>query len=418
MENQTVSDNELNSLNGEMKEVQELLSNLKQAEKDAISIISTIKSSRTSNNREQKSLESLNKKALIAIEQCNQNLNTSKKQLSEISRYYDNQFNTLKSRIEKRNKLITQENIDYKKQRNSLSSMLSFANKTNENFKKELNQLKGEIIQNKELLKTVQTQARSIAKHAGQSANHITHIKERAERVAIMTDQVKGIYSSATKTANTINETKRKAENNLDQITTNKTKADKLYREILGIYNLSIDGARSGEFKNRRIEFGRAMEKYENLLFIVTGSLFAGILILFYYQIQALKEDMTSAFFYIRFLMFSPLVYLIHFLSTQYNSNKKQYEKYAFKATLALSIREHIELLSNNPAYQDEQYRTQILNFIISGFDKLFSEPYTDEDLKMKVKLASIELNVEKNILKSLKDYIPKSNSSNESDDA
>lgn len=415
MENQEISNNNSSRVNGELEEVQKLLLSLKEAESEAKSTITAIKKSQSYNNREKKTLESLNQKAFNAIEQSNQNLSISKKQLSEISRYYENQFNTLKSKIEARNKIITQENIEFRKQKSALASTLSAATKTNNNFDKELNRLKQEIIQSKELLKTIQSQAREIAKQAGQAANHITHIQKRSEKVTILTNQVDTIHSKAKKTASTIHETKRKCDSELDKVTTNKEKSENLYSEILRIYNLSVDGARSGEFKNRRVEFGKAMEKYEKLLFLATSGLFIGIIILFSYQVKFLEEDMTSAFFYIRFLMFSPIVYLIHFLSTQYNSNKKQYEKYAFKATLALSIREHIELLTSNPAYQDEQYKTKILNFIISGFDKLFSEPYTDEDLKMKVKLASVELNLEKNIMKHLNDMVPKSAQSNKS---
>ena len=103
------------------------------------------------------------------------------------------------------------------------------------------------------------------------------------------------------------------------------------------------------------------------------------------------------------FLILSPIVYYLVFSSTQYNKVKRLHDKYNFKTTLAMTIKSHIELLTQVEIFQSPERLDKILDFIIEGFNKIYNEPYTNDDFKMKVELANIKLDLQKNLLEKNK---------------
>ena len=103
-----------------------------------------------------------------------------------------------------------------------------------------------------------------------------------------------------------------------------------------------------------------------------------------------------------RFLILSPIVYYLVFCSSQYNQVKKLHDKYSFKTTLAMTIKSHIELLTHEENFQSPERLDKILDFIIDGFNKIYNEPYANDDFKMKVELANIKLDLQKNLLEKI----------------
>jgi hypothetical protein len=64
-----------------------------------------------------------------------------------------------------------------------------------------------------------------------------------------------------------------------------------------------------------------------------------------------------------------------------------------------MTIKSHIELLTHVENFQSPERLDKILDFIIEAFNKIYNEPYSNDDFKMKVELANIKLDLQKNLL-------------------
>jgi len=67
-----------------------------------------------------------------------------------------------------------------------------------------------------------------------------------------------------------------------------------------------------------------------------------------------------------------------------------------------MSIKAHIELLTQHEKFNDSERINKILDFVLEGFQRIYSEPYSEDDYKLKLKLANIEVDIEKRILESI----------------
>ena len=399
-ENQQKSENIIN-------EIQEILNGARDTEFEIDQLLELAKGKKRSHSREINSLAKFNSKADSELNLCRQNLETSKSQLSEINRFYEKQFSTIVAKVKERRSELTVENQEIRKTQSQQNAILKSLKKTNTSFDSQLLTLRNEIVANQKLQKEIKSQAKIISNYASQSGLNLSNIKKRNEEIGIIFNQIKKFRTEISSLKDGIDKNFTESEKRLLSINRNKTNSDEIYKKILAVYDLSSKAALSGEFKNRRGAFEKSMRRYEIILFSITALLLVCIVLLFYFQIEILNEGLKSPLFYIRFLMFSPIVYLIHFVSVQYGSNKKQYEKYAFKASLSMSINDHIETLASNPNFQESDSKKKILDFIISGFQRIYTEPFSDEDLKLKVKLSSLEMKIEKKILNEMKKIAP-----------
>lgn len=176
---------------------------------------------------------------------------------------------------------------------------------------------------------------------------------------------------------------------------------------IQEIYEIAHETGLSGEFENRRNKHKEEISKWESRIFFSSLVLLIGLIVLFICQLWLYKWDLTNKTFdvnfYIRFLILSPIIFYLTFCSTQYNKAKKLYDKYSFKTTLAMSIKSHIELLTQNEKFQEKESMDKLLDFIINAFNKIYQEPY-DDDYKMKIKLSNIELDLQKKFFEKIDD--------------
>ncbi len=399
-ENQKKSENILNEIKG-------ILNSARDTELEIDELLKYAKEKKRSHTREINTLSKFNDKADKELNVCKQNLDDSKNQLSEINNFYEKQFNAIVEKVKERRSALTAENQEMRKAQTQQNTILKNLKKTNVSFDSQLSTLKKELIANQKLLKEIKSQAKIISGYASQSGLNLANIKKRNEEIGIIHNQIKTFKTESSSLKNSIDKNFNESEKKLLSINKNKTDSDEIYKKILAVYDLSSKAALSGEFKNRRVAFEKSMKRYEIILYSITALLLGCIIFLFYFQIEILNEGLKNPLFYIRFLMFSPIVYLIHFVSLQYSSNKKQYEKYAFKASLSMSIDDHIETLASNPNFQEPDSKRKILDFIISGFQRIYTEPFSDDDLKLKIKLSSLEMKIEKRILNEMKKIAP-----------
>ncbi len=199
---------------------------------------------------------------------------------------------------------------------------------------------------------------------------------------------------------------------------TNNQKIQKLHEtskvtlsEIQKIYEIASETGLSGEFEKRRDTLKKEIDKWGRYIFWTSILLFGGILALFVFQLGLNCWKLDDTFdlnFYIRFLIFSPVVYYLYFISVQYSQAKELHDKYAFKTTLSMTIKSHIELLTQQGYFNEKEHVDKVLRFILDGFRNIYSEPNKNsENYKMKVKLANVEIELQKKIIAQLSKLRP-----------
>jgi hypothetical protein len=232
------------------------------------------------------------------------------------------------------------------------------------------------------------------------------NISETEKNVKSSYTEIKRLLTESKKDNESITSLKELSSNDYSEILSKKDESDKLLTRIQEIYEIAAETGLSGEFENRRNNLKIEVGKWEKRLLIVTLTLLGCLFGLFIFQLYLYNWDIKGhnfdLNFYVRFLILSPIVYYLIFCSTQHDKVKKLHDKYSFKTTLAMSIKSHIELLLSNKHFQTQERIDSILEFIISGFNKIYKEPYSDEDYKLKLKLANIELDIENRILEKL----------------
>ncbi|MCK4662800.1 MAG: hypothetical protein KAT68_08045 [Bacteroidales bacterium] len=198
------------------------------------------------------------------------------------------------------------------------------------------------------------------------------------------------------------------AESNNELKLTQKIKEDgsALLKEIQDIYEIAAETGLSGEFDKRRRHLKELLSKWEKRIFITTLVLLGIIILMFVGQLWLYEWDLTNHTFdinfYIRFLIASPVVYYLYFCSIQYSQTKKLHDKYSFKTTLAMSIKHHIQLLTQHEKFDKDDRINKILDFVLDGFQRIYTEPHTDDDYKLKLKLVNMEMDIEKKIMDAI----------------
>lgn len=186
-----------------------------------------------------------------------------------------------------------------------------------------------------------------------------------------------------------------------DQITDIKNKSENTYRDILTLYEIAADTGRSGEFDRRRKSLTLELKKWEKHLFFTTILLLVFVVLLFWFQMFLYNYNVVNAShdlgFYVRFILASPIVFYITFCSIQYKQIRNLINKYSFKTTLAASIKSHLELLTSNEKFIEKRHVDDILKFTLNAFGQIYSEPDNNEELKLKLKIQTAEINFEKN---------------------
>jgi hypothetical protein len=328
------------------------------------------------------------------------------KLLSQVNSFYTKRYQPLVKKINDRE--------------SGFQTTIQLTNKTkNEILKlKQLSQEQYDIIKNYALdLRKKNRELISIDRNIRKLLDDVTSksqkVNDSNKVVASLENQTKKIYESITRLYTSGLETEEKisilltqSQAELDSIKLIKEESSQLLNEIRNIYEIAAETGLSGEFDKRRAHLKELLIKWEKRIFITTIILFGIIVLMFVCQLWLydwdIKEHTFDINFYIRFLIASPVVYYLYFCTLQYSQAKSLHDKYSFKTTLAMSIRSHIQLLTMHEKFGNEERINKILDFVIEGFHKIYSEPHIDDDFKVKLKIANMELEIEKKIIEAI----------------
>ena len=368
---------------------------------------------------------------LVNIEASSNEAKKLKNSLNRIITTTNDAIQKFRNERDKISRLLTQVNNFYNKKYLPLVEKIE-NNETG--FKARLKQgtaFKNEISRITELSKKQYDEVKSYASELRKRSKELrtidTSIRKLFENSSIRDSQINKIYSNAKdieyqltnlqkeldrifiqskKNSETISDLLKKSNKEFEKIESIKFDSEKILKEIQDIYEIAAETGLSGEFDKRRTQLKKLIEKWENRIFITSLVLLLMIVLMFILQLKLYNWDLTNHTFdinfYVRFLIASPVVYYLYFCSTQFNQAKKLHDKYSFKTTLAMSIKSHIELLTKYEKFDDKDRMDKILEFVLSGFQNIYSEPYSQDDYKMKIKLANIEVDLEKRILETI----------------
>lgn len=326
--------------------------------------------------------------------------------LTQINNFHDNKYLPLVNKI-------NDDNTGFKAR---LKQGTQFKNETlrlRESSKNQYEQIKKYASELKKTYKELNSIDSLIRKLLLNSTNKNTKVNELSSHIFQLDSKItqahKNIESLLTKSqANekSILELSGKADGEFEEITDIKLKSEKLLAEIQDVYEIAYETGLSGEFDKRRKHLKELLAIWEKRIFITTIVLLGVIIMIFVGQLWLYNWDIESHTFdinfYVRFLLASPIVYYLYFCSSQYGQTKKLHDRYSFKTTLAMSIKHHIQLLTQHEKFNTDERINTILEFVLEGFQKIYSEPHTNDDYKLKMKLANIELEIEKRLMETI----------------
>ena len=336
-----------------------------------------------------------------SIQTFNQEKTKITKSLREVDRFYNTKYLTLVSKIENPETGINAKIRDYSK----LSREL---NKIEKDCISKYTEVKNTIVEFRQNVRTLNTIDSSIKKLYDTSSKNGALIKSKLNEVAIIEKEAFGlkkkldkILSDSEAVKTTIIAHEKNAGLSVEKISIDVDEAADLKEKIAGIYDIAAANGRSGEFENRRNKLKTEVSKWETRILVVSIILLSLVIGLFLLQLglQDWKIQELKANFYLRYLLLSPIVYYLFFISSQHSKAQKLYDKYSFKTTLAMSVQHHIELLTSKKEFNGPEQIESVLGFVLEAFRKIYNEPYADDDYKMKLKLANLELDIEKKMI-------------------
>ncbi len=232
------------------------------------------------------------------------------------------------------------------------------------------------------------------------------HVSKLDKEISIRHEKLLDLFNQSKENEKSIDQLLKDSTTEYNNIVGIKEDSKKLLREIQDIYEIAAETGLSGEFDRRRKHLKELLGTWEKRIFITTLVLLGMIIMMFVGQLWLYGWDMTNHTFdinfYIRFLIASPVVYYLYFCSSQHSQAKKLHDRYSFKTTLAMSIKHHIKLLTQHEKFEKDDRINRILDFVLEGFQKIYSEPHTNDDYKLKLKLANMEMDIEKKLIESI----------------
>jgi len=355
-------------------------------------------------------------------------LNTTLKRLVSATEDAITKFRTERDKV---SKLLTQVNNFYEKKYLPLLEKIEDENTGFRARLKQGTQFKNEIIRIKESSKTQYDEVKKFATELRKSNRELTtidssirklfqnstnkntkvneissHILELHKKITKTHENLNKLFIDSQKNEKIISELLEKSNEVFENIKVIKSDSEKLLSDIQEIYEIAAETGLSGEFDKRRKHLKDSLGHWETRIFITTSVLLIVVIIMFVGQLWLYKWDIENHTFdinfYVRFLIASPIVYYLYFCSSQYSQTKKLHDKYSFKTTLAMSIKHHIQLLTEHEKFNKDERINQILDFVLDGFQKIYNEPHTSDDYKLKLKLANMEMDIEKRLIKSI----------------
>jgi len=326
--------------------------------------------------------------------------------LTQVNNFYNKKYVPLVDKIENNE-------TGFKARLRQGTAFKNEMKRINELSKKQYEEVKNyavELRKRSKELRLIDTSIKKLFENSSNKNNEInkfhSNIKILEQQITILHKELDKIFNTSKKNNETISILLKKSNKEYLEIEDIKTDSEKVLAEIQDIYEIAAETGLSGEFDKRREQLKKLIIKWELRILITSSFLLIMIILMFLLQLKLYNWDLTNHTFdinfYVRFLIASPVVYYLYFCSTQFNQAKKLHDKYSFKTTLAMSIKSHIELLTKHEKFDDKDRMDKILEFVLNGFQNIYSEPYSQDDYKMKIKLANIEVDLEKRILETI----------------
>lgn len=365
-------DTQLNSARGAVKECnvelfkamnvksdfQKLIPQIKRVTKNANTAIEKIRADRDRLSSLLTSVNHFYEKKYVPLEEKINNPDTGLKARLTQGNQFKIELNKLKENSEKELKLIKGLTTDFRKKLNELKSI--------ENALRRIN---SQILDHEKSIteKRTKVDADTIAVEAATK-----NILDKQKTVIDIEQDISNLH--------------KESEQAYDQINKWHHEANTTLEEIKKIYAIAAGTGLGGEFDKRRNSLEDDLKKWSKYLLGITGLLFLVVIVLFCLQIRLADGDLNKlkfdANFYVRFIITSPLIYYLVFVTRQFNRTKALLEKYSFKTTIAFSIDAHINLLTGIEEFKDKERMDKIANFILDGFNKIYEEPYQKIDEK------------------------------------
>jgi hypothetical protein len=110
-------------------------------------------------------------------------------------------------------------------------------------------------------------------------------------------------------------------------------------------------------------------------LFAWVGISFAATCALIVYLVMG--HPAYDAAFFLKLGFTIPIVYAIHFCSTEYSKERQLEEEYAFKGNISISLEPYRELVEKMVNKGNESDSTKYLDFVLASIDRVFTPPVT-----------------------------------------
>ncbi|HEX9199363.1 MAG TPA: hypothetical protein VF865_07380 [Acidobacteriaceae bacterium] len=126
-------------------------------------------------------------------------------------------------------------------------------------------------------------------------------------------------------------------------------------------------------FQTRQMDIAVGKKFWRNSLFGFVGVSFALSVLFIVYLFIA--SPSYNAAFYLKLSISIPLIYAIHFCSTEYSKERKLEEEYAFKGNISISLEPYRELVEKMIDKNNPEEVAKYSDFVIASIDKVFTSP-------------------------------------------
>lgn len=328
------------------------------------------------------------------------------KLLTQVNNFYEKKYVPLLDKIE-------DENTGFRARLKQGTQFKNEINRIKESSKTQYDEVKKyatELRKSNRELTTIDSSIRKLFQNSINKNNKVneinSHISELNKRITKTHENLNKLFIESQKNEKVISELLAKSNEEFEHIKAIKADSEQLLNDIQEIYEIAAETGLSGEFDKRRKHLKESLGQWEKRIFITTSVLLLVIIIMYIGQLWLYKWDIENHTFdinfYVRFLIASPIVYYLYFCSSQYSQTKKLHDKYSFKTTLAMSIKHHIQLLTEHEKFNKDERINKILDFVLDGFQRIYTEPHTSDDYKLKLKLANMEMDIEKRLIESI----------------
>lgn len=197
----------------------------------------------------------------------------------------------------------------------------------------------------------------ALKKEADAFAEEATKIKEEFR---------KSHEGAITKSDSLINENELRTQERFNEL----IKLEDIIREKI---RLATNFQLFHAFQTRQMAIAEGKDMWRNALFGFVG--FSFLLASAFIVYLFMAHPTYDAAFYLKLSISFPLVYAIHFCSTEYSKERKLEEEYAFKGNISISLEPYRELVEKMIDKGDPAEAAKYSDFVIASIDKVFTSP-------------------------------------------